>query len=238
MPNPHRALICTNPPYLAKHSARRKGLWGDVHQYYAHHYDLYELAIEKSMANASAGIFIVPETFLHSRLPKSGLRLASVILDNPFTDTENPVCVACFDRPGLRPARRGRIFVGDNYACQLSAIDRARFRVNRSRSISFNSPNGNIALKAIDGTGPGDRIRFARPDAFYYASSRVRSSSRLLTYIRVDELDGTRLDDVLARANHTLAELRQGTSDLILSPFKGNNRQGSRRRRLDYALAR
>lgn len=238
VPNPHRALICTNPPYLAKHSARRKGLWDDVHQYYGHHHDLYELAIEKSMADARAGIFIVPETFLHSRFPKSDLRLASVILGNPFTDTEHPVCVACFDRDGVRPARSGRIFVGDDYACHISAIDRSRFRTGRSRSISFNRADGNIALKAIDGTDPADRIRFARPDAFSYESSRVKVSSRLLTYIRVDELDDACLDGFLSRANHILADLRQGTSDLLLSPFKGNDRQGRRRRRLDYALAR
>ena len=168
IPNPHRALICTNPPYLAKHSARRKGLWGDVCHYYERHYDLYELAIERSLENASAGVFIVPETFLHSSLPKQNLRLASVILDNPFTDTENPVCVACFDGHGAASASGvGSIYVGDNYSCHISEIDRARYRIDRNGGISFNNASGNIALKAIDGTDPEDRIRFERPETFY-----------------------------------------------------------------------
>ncbi len=238
VPNPNRAVICTNPPYLAKHSARRKGLWDDVRQYYERHYDLYELAIEKSMENAPAGIFIVPETFLHSSFPKRCLRLASVILDNPFTDTENPVCVACFDGRDASPASDGKIYVGDEYACRISEIDRARYRVGASRRIQFNDPGGNVALKAIDGTDPDDRIRFERPDAFYYGSSRIKASSRLLTWIRVEGLDSARVDDFLALANDALARLRESTNDLILSPFKGNNKQGSRRRRLDYALAR
>ena len=238
VPNPRRAVICTNPPYLAKHSAKRKGLWGDVHQYYERHYDLYELAMERSMEHAPAGVFIVPETFLHSAFPKRSLRLASVILDNPFTDTENPVCVACFDKHGASHVSEGSIYVGDEYACHISRIDRALYRTGRDRSVSFNDADGNVALKAIDGTDPDDRIRFERPDAFYYGSSKIKVSSRLLTYIRVEALGSSSLNDFLFLANETLTRFREDTNDLILSPFKGNNKQGRRRRRLDYALAR
>ena len=38
--------------------------------------------------------------------------------------------------------------------------------------------------------------------------------------------------------NHKLNEIRSETSDMVLSPFKGNNKDGTRRRRLDYQLAR
>lgn len=238
VPNPHRAVICTNPPYLAKHSAKRKGLWGDVHQYYERHYDLYELAIEKSMEDAPAGVFIVPETFLHSSFPKYNLRLASVILDNPFTDTENPVCVACFDKRSASKISEGSIYVGDDYSCHISKIDRASYKTFRDNAVSFNDAEGNIALKAIDGTDPEDRIRFEHRGAFYYSPSKIKVSSRLLTYIKVVELDDDRYDDFLSLANSILGELRSSTDDLILSPFKGNNKRGVRRRRLDYSLAR
>lgn len=238
VPNPYCSVICTNPPYLAKHSAKRKGLWGDVRQYYERHYDLYELAIEKCMENAPAGVFIVPETFLHSSFPKHKLRLASVILDNPFTDTENPVCVACFDGRNAPLVSKGSIYVGDNYSCHISKIDRASYKTHKDKGVSFNDADGNIALKAIDGTNPEDRIRFEQRDEFYYNPSKVKVSSRLLTYIKVAGLDKDRSGEFLSLANGILDDLRCNTDDLILSPFKGNNKLGIRRRRLDYALAR
>lgn len=238
VPNPHQSIICTNPPYLAKHSARRKGLWNEVHQYYDCHYDLYELAIERSMEHATAGVFIIPETFLHSNFPKHHLRLVSVILDNPFTDTEVPVCVACFDKVGKSAVSNGRIYIGDDYSCHISKLDRKRYRTNRSQNIAFNNIDGTVALKAVDGVEPNDRIRFERANTFYYCSSKVRDSSRLLTYIKVEELDGRIPVSFLASANSILDDLRNSTNDLILSPFKGNNKSGLRRRRLDYALAR
>ena len=34
IPNPYSALICTNPPYLAKHSAKRKGIFEKVQHHY------------------------------------------------------------------------------------------------------------------------------------------------------------------------------------------------------------
>ena len=238
VPNPHQAVICTNPPYLAKHSAKRKGVWNDVYLYYERHYDLYELAIERCMENAAAGIFIVPETFLHSAFPKNSLRLASVILDTPFIDTENPVCVACFDGYGAGSISEGSIYIGDKYSCHISQIDRDQYQTDSNENIRFNQANGNVALKAIDGTHPSDMIRFERPEAFYYGSSKIKLSSRLITYIKVEELDCVCLDEFLSLANSTLTRLRERTEDLILSPFKGNNKQGIRRRRLDYALAR
>jgi hypothetical protein len=35
-----------------------------------------------------------------------------------------------------------------------------------------------------------------------------------------------------------LNRIRKTSGDLVLAPFKGNDRNGKRRRRLDYALAR
>jgi hypothetical protein len=46
------------------------------------------------------------------------------------------------------------------------------------------------------------------------------------------------IPDLISKANALLALIRQRSGDLVLAPFKGNNRAGKRRRRLDYALAR
>ena len=42
----------------------------------------------------------------------------------------------------------------------------------------------------------------------------------------------------LSGKSRRLQRIRKKTKDLILSPFKGNNKSGNRRRRLDYKLAR
>jgi hypothetical protein len=44
--------------------------------------------------------------------------------------------------------------------------------------------------------------------------------------------------EVCTAANRILDAHRAATHDLLLSPFKGNARNGVRRRRLDYATAR
>jgi hypothetical protein len=46
------------------------------------------------------------------------------------------------------------------------------------------------------------------------------------------------LDVLIDTANFELENVRKKSSDLVLSPFKGNNKAGCRRRRLDYAMAR
>ncbi len=236
VPNPHGALICTNSPYLAKHSAKRKRLWNVVNSYYSHHYDLYEVAITQCMKSASAGVFIVPETFIHSKYPKDNLKLVSVIVGNPFTDTETPVCVACFHDNVKDGYTDAEVCIGDEYVCSMEELSRTKFETYRNQNIKFNEPNGLVALKAVDGTIPNDRIRFEKATRFYYSRSKVKGSSRLLTYIEIDGL--INLSSFVKTANELLEKIRRSTRDLILSPFKGNNKNGIRRRRLDYALAR
>ena len=63
-------------------------------------------------------------------------------------------------------------------------------------------------------------------------------SSRLMTKLQVDGLERHDLGEFARRCNTLLEEVRARTQDLVLSPFKGNNKAGTRRRRLDYRLAR
>jgi hypothetical protein len=163
-----------------------------------------------------------------------------VILEknNPFASTETPVCVACFD-PGA-PAITTRCYKDSEYLGALSDLsDVASFGYNRfARSIRFNIVDGALALKAVDGTSSNDRIRFLRGDRFDYDVSMIKVSSRLMTRISIDEFDVEKLDQLISTANAELEAIRQASADVILSPFKGNNRDGCRRRRLDYGLAR
>ena len=91
----------------------------------------------------------------------------------------------------------------------------------------------------MDGTKEGDRIAFFPGDGFGYPRSRIKSSSRLMTYIMVEELDSEEAIQEFCKTSSEILEwYREQTCDTILSGFKGNNRLGRRRRRLDYGLAR
>jgi len=234
------AIIVTNPPYLAKHSASRKGVAEQVAHYYRETGldDLYQIALHRCLEAARFTVAIIPETFLNSGFDKRSLALVSVLQRNPFQDTENPVCVACFDTQIRDGARAARLFVDDQYCGTLGDIFALRRSVPRDDRIAFNDPTGSIALRAVDSTDPGAPIAFLPAEHFAYERSNIKVSSRLLTYLRVRGLPGNRRLALIELANLRLAQLREASHDLVLSPFKGNTKAGKRRRRLDYALAR
>jgi hypothetical protein len=99
-------------------------------------------------------------------------------------------------------------------------------------------PQGRIGLRAVDGTKAGERIRFMPGDEFEYSREAIKVSSRLMTYVELPEVSDAELPKFIAAANAMLEKLRTDSRDLVLAPFKGNNNDGRRRRRLDYEMAR
>ena len=59
-----------------------------------------------------------------------------------------------------------------------------------------------------------------------------------MTYLEIPELETREIPEVIKAANRALTSIRKASGDLVLAPFKGNDKAGRRRRRLDYALAR
>lgn len=234
------ALIVTNPPYLAKHSASRKGVAETVAHYYRETGldDLYQIALRRCLEAARFTVAIIPETFLNSNFEKASLTLLSVLEQNPFEDTENPVCVACFDTKRSDGEEAARLFVEERYCGTYGELFGLRRTCPRDDRIVFNDPDGEIALRAVDSTDPASPIAFLPAEHFDYDRSNIKVSSRLLTYLSVRELPPSRRQELIDTANRRLAMLREASQDLVLSPFKGNNKAGKRRRRLDYALAR
>ena len=106
------------------------------------------------------------------------------------------------------------------------------------RRFRFNVPTGRIGFRAVDGTSVGERIRFMPAEEFRYPRESVKVSSRLMTYLEIFDLDAAALPAFCAAANELLESVRAESQDLALAPFKGNNKAGRRRRRLDYELAR
>ncbi|BDS49778.1 hypothetical protein [Rhodoluna lacicola] len=245
IPNASSSVIVTNPPYLANHSAKRKGVDGLVATYFdGSDYDnLYKIALDKCLAAADFVVAVIPETFLLSSFDKSRLALVSVIEGDLFADTEAPAVVACFGPDGLQQLGEFKlgnasVYNGDALIGSLHEI--FELRTGRARSgiqIVFNDPNGRIGLRAVDSHDGVRRIEFIYGD-FEYRRDRIKVSSRLLTYLDVPELTDEQIQKLVIRANTHLEILREKSSDLILAPFKGNDKKGNRRRRLDYALAR
>ncbi len=237
IPNPTRAVIVTNPPYLANHSAKRKGVDLLVAKYFANsaQKNLYRIALENSLASADFVVAIIPETFLLSTFPKHRLALAVVIQDQLFGDTDAPALVACFTKEDCADAH---VFTGNQRIGTLAQILALRESSAPKKKIVFNDPKGRIGLRAVDGSDGQSPIAFMPASEFDYSSRKVTVSSRLMTYLDLPDLSDGEIDSIIIRANTALQKVRKDSGDLVLAPFKGNDRTGRRRRRLDYALAR
>lgn len=251
MPFHNDAIVITNPPYLAKNSAARNCL--DGYDYFKdpvneRYEDLYQIALQRVLSIYKKAVFIIPETYFQTDLFKGYLHSYTVIEDNPFTDTDFPICVVCFDVHNdffSISNNNFKIYKNDNYLFDKYTLDDILFKATCNMigtvayrvmgNITFNDPNGNLGLRGVDGVDPNDKIRFVRPSDLDY-SLEIKESSRSITIIKVAGVPVN--NEFIETANNILNDLRKKTHDVVLSPFKNNNKLGVRRRRLDYHWAR
>ena len=223
-------LAITNPPYLARNSASRRGLpYPDTA-----FDDLYKHALAVSLAQVDYLAAIIPESFLTAGVFLDRLDAVISLPWPMFDDTEHPVCLALFNPPGA-PAP-ARAYSGNQSLGPLSRLRAALPQVasHMARPWRFNDPRGSIGLVAID-DHRGPSIAFVPGRKI--PASQVKPSSRALT--RIAGLPkGLAATDVIAQANAQLAHLRATTHDLVLTPFKGLRADGRYRRRLDFSTAR
>jgi len=232
------SIIITNPPYLTNYSAKRKGILENVKKYFdcCHYDDIYQLAIEKCLENNRFGVMIIPETFINSSFPKHRLSSITVIEDSMFDDTDNPICVICFDDKN-KSYDAVKVYKNDEYVGSLEYFEKMRKIPSKRHGIKFNSLNGQIALRAVDTTKIEKPIQFMKPEDIDYDLTTIKISSRLITLVEID-VKKNLIDDVIQSSNEILFQFREKTRDILLSPFKGNKKNGERRRRLDYQTAR
>ena len=240
IPHLDNAIIITNPPYLTKYSASRKHLITDkMLTYFSSHTDLYQLALDKMLEAEDYVVAILPETYINSKFFNKHLsRLYSITIltENPFYDTENPVCVACFDNVLKNPPQI-KVYIDAEYLNDYSYFKKLKLTPKNNYAIRFNVKEGNLALRAVDLTVEDKKIRFFEAKDLDYSPEKICYSSRLITIIDLDcsDLD---IKELVKECNRILEEYRALTNDVILSPFKGNTKNGKRRRRLDYKTAR
>ena len=223
--------VVTNPPYLARHFAKRKKLSVE-HVSWGEYTNLYQVALASCLANAKYVAAIVPESFVTSGLFRERLVAVISLTRTMFETTEAPTCLALFSPTGALDVAiwRGRTYVGG----LLGLAKELRVPASADR-IRFNEVSGQIGLRAIDGV-QGASIAFV--PASEIDKHAVNGSSRLVTRIAIDSLDDHVVDQVITVANRKLAEYREATQDVLLTAFKGLRADGRFRRRIDYETAR
>lgn len=236
IPKIKNSFIITNPPYLTNYSAKRKWLM-NIEKYFKGYDDLYKVALEKILENNECGIVIIPETFINSSFDKSRFISITILEDNPFQDTDTPVCVVCFEKK-KKHIKDIAIYKNDSYIWSLEYFENQRLNPKRKIKMHFNDLEWQIALRAIDMTSEDKQIIFMKREDLKYNLSWIKNSSRLITIIRVDINNKYSIDTIIKNANLYLYNYRKQTQDILFSPFKWNNNRGTRRRRIDYKSAR
>lgn len=240
IPHIDDAIIITNPPYLTNYSASRKKVLSKVKKYFdqSQYNDLYLIALDKMLQAQEYIVAIIPETFINSNY-KAKNRLVSITIleDNLFEDTDTPVCIACFDG-NEKSFEQVSVYKNETYVSSLQGIEDARPVAKKSLSIKFNVMDGWLGLRAVDTTNPNNMIHFDFKDQFDYDwEVGIKISSRLLSLIDIN-IDESKKQDYINECNKVLNTVRTNSNDIILSPFKGNMKNGVRRRRLDFYTAR
>lgn len=235
-----KTIIITNPPYLSNYSAARKGIINQVKKYYERtiYDDLYLLAVENMLKSQKYVVAIIPETFINSNFRnKNYLHSITILEENPFEDTDSPVVVACFDGE-FKKLSEVSVYKNDTRVNDLEAIENMRLIPKKNVPMSFNDANGWLAVRCVDTTTTDDMIRFDfKYNINYNWHDGIKISSRLLTLIDLD-VPAEKRHEFILQCNAILNKLREDTGDIILSPFKGNMKNGHRRRRLDFKTCR
>lgn len=240
IPHIEGAIIITNPPYISNYSATRKNIMTNVETYFCNsvYHDIYLIALENMLKAQDYVVAIVPETFINSEFRyKNRLSSITALEQNPFIDTDTPVVVLCFDGEN-KTSEHVKIYKNDLYIGSLQFIESKRLNPKKNIHISFNDKKGWLGLRAIDLTTATKKILFDYKENISYDwESGIKFSSRLYSLINVSVKEELK-NDFIHEANSILNSLREETNDIILSPFKGNMRNGVRRRRLDFKTAR
>lgn len=227
---PKGGVVVTNPPWLARNSATRRGLPFPDTEFD----DLYKHCLQRCLDGADHVAAIIPASFLSAGVFRP--RLMSVDTANMpvFQDTENPACLAMF---GAQECNDVRIYNGGEFVGDLSALERRLPRPKARIPLRFNDPDGRLGFVAFDGT-KAESIRFCRGSEL--SEYRIGMTSRMITRIAGNFGRGAApLDALIVKLNSRIRKFRRETSDVFLTPFKGLRKDAPRlRRRMDFRLAR
>lgn len=225
--------VCiTNPPYLAKNSATRKGSDVDFEGFQ----DLFEISLSRMLRNCRWVAAIIPESFITRSLFTDRLEFVISLNMDMFEDTEFPVCLAVFSASSSEDFE---IWAGESFLGNMGALrdfEERNLVIPRKGIFTFNDPNGALGLTAIDATVEPS-IRF-HPGSLIPPED-IKVSSRALTRISSKYLpqEADALEELIELANRNIEKYREGTKDVFLTSFKGLRKDGRYRRRMDWNTA-
>lgn len=229
-PNEYDVCI-SNPPWLARNSARRRGLEFDIPSKYD---DMYKYALHLALENCNYVAFIVPATFIRTCLFRDRLHSFILLEKTLFADTDNPVCLALF----TPNTKHTSVWVNNASLGRLDDLENRYNLIQTSatsyqKHIRFNSHHGTLGLRGVDNTKEAS-IRFCH--ASELAHRTTKHTDRAISKIA---LVGVTVDtQMIDGLNQLLTQFRNETHDIFLAPFKGLRDDGKYRRRLDYSTAR
>lgn len=224
--------VVTNPPYLAKNAAARRGMRDAVARMGAYD-NLYKRCVADCLAHTGWVAAIIPEGFLTAGVFHE--RLADVISlpARMFDDTDQPVCLALW---GPETSDDFTVWHGDEQVGSYSYLRSLEPRLPAAPPrVVFNDPDGQVGLLAVD-SPRGPSIRFVPADEI--ARDEVKHSSRHRTRIHVAGLAADEVAAVLDLANRRLAAWRDASGDVGMTSFMGLRVDGKFRRRLSFDMAR
>lgn len=227
-PDGYGAVI-TNPPYLAKNSATRRGM-----KYKWEYDDLYKVCVSVMLDKCDYIAAIIPESFITSGMFMDRLYGVISLEFKMFDDTECPVCLALFTPEGSN--KKTPVFSNEEYLGTMEELKEMGFcESDWCVKWVFNDKNGSIGVKTVDGISKNNLCKFMRGDMIN--QSKIKVSSR--SYTRVSGLpNNINIDDFVEKCNNVLTEYRDRTKDVLMTSFKGMRNDGKYRRRLDFGTVR
>lgn len=224
-------MVVTNPPWLAKNSAKRKGLaFPDTT-----HDNLYKLCLDRCLDNVPYVAALVPASFIHSSYDcRRRLLSYTLIHSNKFFSTDYPTALVCF---GEESYNHPFIYYDDE--C-LGTLDELRsFMPSKmvDRKVTANVSDGILGLKVFDGLSGLNPIEFC--NGYDLPAESISSASRHYTRfsLELSENEISDMDGFISRANEVLLAYRMKSRDALLTPFKGKDATGKFRRRITYKEA-
>ena len=223
-PTGHKVCI-TNPPWLARNSATRRGLPYPKTTFD----DLYKHCLSLCLKHCEYVGALIPASFLQTKLFRERLSKYILLHNNLFMDTENPTCLALFNG---EKSNRVDLYYDNKHLGILSKLKKALPKAHTDKEVRFNDPNGKLGFISFDNTEE-PTIRFCKAEEI--KDYPIKVSSRFITRIS-GKFDN--IPKMINKLNRQINNFRNDTQDIFLTPFKGMRKDGFYRRRMEFALAR
>lgn len=239
------SVTVTNPPFLARNVATRKGLENQLSEMESFN-DVYLRCLNLTLEHCEYVAIIIPESFIVSPLFKDRLFcVISLNIKKLFKDTEQPVCLALFNPTSQEDFSVYQCdhFLGNfkrlknetmNWLLEGVPGENNEKYILKPKGIKFHVLEGQFGINCIDATNQNKKMSFI--DGCLIEDKDVGYHARLRAKFWIDaDVDKA---EFINRCNEVLSEYRARTNDIYLTAFKGLRDDSKYRRRIDFMTVR